>query len=156
MKLKLASSVLLSTLAFAVTPAFPAAARAHPNMAVRWNQVMLATFSTANVPAANANRLAGVVAAATFDAVNGIERRYTAIHVPPGGDPDASPQAAAASATYTVLINFFPAQKPALDAALTGSLASIDDDSIAAGVQWGDYVGGQIAAWRAGDGFGAT
>ena len=155
--------------AFVVTVAFTAAiappvfasGKAHPNMAIEWNQTMLNSFATANVAPAAANRLAGVIAAATFDAVNGIERRYTAIHVQPAGDPEASPEAAAATATYTALVAAFPAQKPALDAALASSLATLEDDdasdqSIALGEAWGASVGAQIMAWRAGDGFNAT
>ncbi len=130
-------------------------------MAIEWNQTMLNSFATANVAPAAANRLAGVIAAATFDAVNGIERRYTAIHVQPAGDPEASPEAAAATATYTALLAAFPAQKPALDAALASSVASLQDDdasaqSIALGEAWGASVGAQIMTWRAGDGFNAT
>ena len=159
MKKRLAFGACLTSIALLMALAPPAQAASHPNMAIQWNQVMLSTFAAANVPAPNTNRLAGVVAAATFDAVNGIERRYTPVHVAPAGDPNASPQAAAASATYTVLVFFFPSQKSTLDAALASSLASLDDesaDSIAAGVTWGDTVGASIAAWRAGDGSSAT
>jgi hypothetical protein len=159
MKAKFVLGACVTAVAFLVALAPPAQAASRPNMAIQWNQVMLSTFAAASVPPANANRLAGVVAAATFDAVNGIERRYTPVHVQPAGAPDASPKAAAASATYTVLVFFFPAQKVALDAALARSLASLDDetsDAIAAGVAWGDSVGTQIAQWRAGDGFSAA
>ncbi len=151
------------TVAFtaAIAPPGFAAGEVHPNMAIEWNQIMLNSFATANVAPAAANRLAGVIAAATFDAVNGIERRYTAIHVQPAGDPEASPEAAAATATYTALLVAFPAQKPALDAAVASAVASLKDDdtsdqSIALGEAWGASVGAQIMTWRAGDGFNAT
>src|SRR4029077_14885854 len=129
-------------------------------MAIAWNQTMLNSFATANVAPPAANLLAGVISAATFDAVNGIERRYTAIHVKPAGDPEASPEAAAATATYTALLAAFPTQKTALDAAPASSMATLEDDdasaeSIALGEAWGASVGAQIMAWRAGDGFNA-
>jgi hypothetical protein len=162
MRARLTFCALLTAAAFVIALAPPGAAAgsAHANMAIQWNRTMLATFAAASLPPAAANRMAGVVSAATFDAVNGIQRRFTPIHVQPAADPNSSPQAAAASASYTTLVAFFPAQKPALDAALATSLASLEDDSgdgsIAKGVAWGDFVGGQIVAWRSADGFSAT
>jgi hypothetical protein len=163
MKIKRGIAAVVVTVAFtaAIAPPAFAAGRVHTNMAIDWNGTMLASFATANLAPAAANRLAGVISAATFDAVNGIEREYTAIHVQPAGDPEASPEAAAATATYTALLSAFPAQKPALDAALASSIASLQDDdasdqSVALGEAWGASVGAQIMAWRAGDGFSAT
>src|SRR5260370_3824043 len=163
MKTKTGIAAFVVTVAFAAAMAPPgfAAGNVHPNMAIEWNQTMLNSFATANVAPAAADRLAGVTAAATFDAVNGIERRYRAIHVPPAGSREASPEAAAAPATYTALLVGFPAQKLALDAALARSVASLQDDdasakSIALGEAWGASVGAQIMTWRAGDGFNAT
>src|SRR5258708_17952814 len=127
MKTKTGIGAFVVTVAFAaatVPPGF-AAGNVHPNMAIEWNQTMLNSFATANVAPAAANRLAGVIAAATFDAVNGIEREYTAIHVEPAGDPQASPEAAAATATYTALLAAVPAHKPALAPALTSSLGTL-------------------------------
>ena len=127
------------------------------NMVVDWNQTMLATFAAANVPPPPGNRLGGIVQAAVFDAVNGIERRYQPIHVQPAAPDDASPKAAAASASHTALVDLFPAQKAPLDSAFASSLASLADDedaqSIADGVAWGASAAGQIIAWRATDGF---
>jgi hypothetical protein len=159
MKIKLVCAAFAAGFVLSAAMAPPViAAGTHPNVVIDWNQTMLNSFATAKVPAAAANRLAGVIASATFDAVNGIERKYTAIHVQPAGDPEASPEAAAASATYTALVTAFPAQKSALDAALASSIASLNDDdtgdgSVALGVAWGASVGAQIMAWRAGDGF---
>ena len=160
-KLGLAASVAAVAFTAAMSPPAVAAGRVHSNMAIEWNQTMLSSFATANVAPAAANRLAGVIAAATFDAVNGIERQFTAIHVQPAGDPEASPEAAAASATYTALVTAFPAQKPSLDAALASSIASLNDDdngdgSVGLGLAWGSSVGAQVMAWRAGDGFSAA
>jgi len=160
-KTVIAACVVTVAFTAAMAPPGLAAGKVHPNMAIEWNQTMLNSFAIANVAPAAANRLAGVIAAATFDAVNGIEREYTAIHVQPAGDPQASPEAAAATATYTALLAAFPAQKLALDAALASSLATLADDdasaqSIALGEAWGASVGAQIMAWRAGDGFNAT
>src|SRR5260370_30473829 len=115
MKTRTGIAAFVVTVAFAAAMAPPgfAAGEVHPNMAIEWNQIMLNSFATANVAPAAANRLAGVIAAATFDAVNGIERRYTAIHVPPAGDPEASPPAAPPPATHTALPVALPAHTPA-------------------------------------------
>jgi PAP2 superfamily len=135
---------------------------AHTNVVIDWNATMLATLATANVAAPPATRYAAIVQASVFDAVNGIDRRYTPIHVVPAAPRGASQEAATASAAYTALLSLFPAQKTTLDAALAASLASIagDEDgqskSIARGLQWGKTVADQIVAWRATDGFTAT
>jgi len=132
------------------------------NVVIDWNGTMLATLATANVPAAPATRYAAIVQAAVFDAVNGIDRRYSPIHVAPAAPRGASREAATASAAYTALVSLFPAQKTTLDADLAASIASItenedgDNRSIARGLQWGKTVADQIVAWRATDGFTAT
>src|SRR5260370_11375937 len=97
MKTKTGIAAFVVTVAFAAAMAPPgfAAGKVHPNMAIEWNQTMLNSFATANVAPAAANRLAGVIAAATFDAVNRIERPYTASHVHPAGGPDGAPRATA-------------------------------------------------------------
>src|SRR5262245_35005770 len=91
----------------------PQAVFAAPDdMVVDWNQTMLAAFANANVPPPAANRLGGIVQAAVFDAVNGIERRYAPIHVQPAAPDDASPKAAVASTAHEALVTLFAAQKP--------------------------------------------
>ena len=121
---------------------------------------MLGTFATANVPPPTATRLGAIVQAAVFDAVNGIETRYTPIHVAPAAPDGSSPQAAVIGASYTAQVLLFPSQKPALDADLAASIAAIGDDgsdpSIASGLAWGTSVANQIVAWRSTDGFNAT
>ena len=127
-------------------------------MALRWNSTMLAVFQAAGVSAPAANRLGAIVQAAVFDAVNGIERSYTPIHVQPAAPDDASPGAAAAAAADEALSHLVSGQGTLLDAALAASLDSLADDdaqAVADGLTWGRNVAGQILAWRAGDGFSA-
>ena len=149
-------TALLSLIASAST----AQASPPPNMVVTWNLAALSAFATANVPPPAANRLGAIVQSAVFDAVNGIEKRYTPIHVQPAGPDDASPQAAAASAAHETLIKLFPVQAASLDAQLAASLQSIADDddaqAIAQGIAWGSTVADQILAWRSTDGFNMT
>lgn len=124
-----------------------------------WNGVMLRATLTAPVtPAPITTRVAAIVQAAVFDAVNGIERRYTSIYVEPGAPAGASEQAAAMQAAYAALLSLYPAQKPQLDIERTASLAAITDsnDAVQAGLAWGQSVADQIVAWRSQDGFSNT
>jgi len=128
-----------------------------------WNAIM---FRTALVPPATSplvmSRNAAIVQAAVFDAVNGIERRYTPIHVQPAAAKGASRRAAAVQAAYATLVSLYPSQKSALDAELSISLSGITGDdrngeehsnSIARGIEWGQKVADAILAWRSTDGF---
>src|SRR5579872_6027545 len=81
-----------------------------------WNQMMLqATLTAPATPAPVTTRVAAIVQAAVFDAVNGINRRYTAIYVPPAASPGASERAAAVQAAYATLVSLFPNQKAKFD-----------------------------------------
>jgi hypothetical protein len=166
MKNRFAGGALAGVIAFFATFAtagggIPVALAAQPaNVVIAWNQTMLATFQTAAVPPPAANRLGAIVQSAVFDAVNGIEHRYTPIHVQPGAPDGADPHAAVAGAAYETLIKLFASQATALNAALAASVGSLQDEgdagSVAAGLAWGKSVGDQTLAWRAADGFSAT
>ena len=126
-----------------------------------WNRIMLNTLVTPPAVAAPlAPRPAAIVAAAVFDAVNGIERRYTPIHVPPAAPAGASQRAAAVQAAYASLVRLFPAQASTFDAERTVSLSGIasgpaaeESESIQRGIEWGQTVADAIWAWRSNDGF---
>jgi hypothetical protein len=124
-----------------------------------WNQMMRQATLTAPVtPAPITTRVAAIMQAAVFDAVNGIDRRYTPIYVPPAAAPGASARAAAVQAAYAALVNLFPAQKAKFDQQRATSLAAITDtnDAVQHGLAWGQTVADQIWAWRSQDGFSIT
>ena len=75
------------------------------------------------------SRNAAHVSAAVFDAVNGIERRYTPIHVPADAPRGASKRAAVVQAAYAILVALFPTQTDELNAKRDASLAAIGDGS---------------------------
>src|ERR1700674_2467205 len=75
---------------------------------VDWNQTLFRAALVAGTTPLITTRVAAIVQAAVFDAVNGIERRYTPIHVPPAGPAGASRDAAAAKAAYTALVALYP------------------------------------------------
>ncbi|HEU4390655.1 MAG TPA: vanadium-dependent haloperoxidase [Blastocatellia bacterium] len=125
-----------------------------------WNQIMLTAIRSAPTSPAITPRITAIVHAAVFDAVNGIERRYTPYHVDFDAPHGASRRAAAIQAAYATLVKLFPTQKATLDARRLASLTSITDDgefedsqSIARGIEWGQAVADDILAWRGGDGF---
>lgn len=57
----------------------PSAARA--DEVTDWNAVLLRAIQTAATPGPIQGRVAAIVHVAMFDAYNGVERRYTPIHV---------------------------------------------------------------------------
>ena len=124
-----------------------------------WNQMLLSAMLTAPVTAAPLTpRVAAIVQAAVFDAVNGVDRRYLPIYVPPAAPPGTSQRAAAVEAAYTALVSLYPAQKAKFDQQLAASMAGIADnaESVKLGLAWGQTVATQILAWRSQDGFSDT
>src|SRR5438094_2052029 len=114
------------------------------------------------------SRFSALVQAAVFDSVNGIERRYTPIHVAPAGPAGASSSAAAALAAYSILSKLYGlggvftppnqlGQQASLDADLAASLARIASYDSAAAIEsgrtWGLTVADAIWTWRSTDGF---
>ena len=127
-----------------------------------WNRIMFAAALQAVPPTSPLvmGRNAAIVQASVFDAVNGIERRYSAIHVQPAAPPGASRRAAAVQAAYAALVRLYPSQQTALAQQLQASLAAIASGaaaehsvSIARGIAWGQAVADAIWAWRSTDGF---
>ena len=118
-----------------------------------WNRTMVGALEVDHTPPPPAMRAGAIVQSAVFDALNGIERRYTPIHVQPAAPYDASKRAAVVGAAYESLVALFPAQQPTFDAQLQTSLAAIAGDpdgySIEHGLAWGRAVADGILAWRA-------
>ena len=133
-----------------------------------WNETMLRAGLVASSSPLVMTRNAAMVHAAIFDAVNGIDRRYTSIHVDPAGPAGASRRAAAVQAAYAILTKLYgsgaptpnAAQQAILDARRMVSLASIGAEesgaSINSGLTWGQLVAEAIWTWRSTDGFTVT
>jgi PAP2 superfamily len=133
------------------------AAEAPTDEITNWNQMLFRAGLVGGTTPLVITRVAAIVQASVFDAVNGIDRRYTPIHVPPAGPAGASRDAAAVQAAYATLVQLYPAQKSTLDARLAVSLTSIgareSSAAIASGIAWGQTVADAILAWRSTDGF---
>jgi hypothetical protein len=127
-----------------------------------WNRTMIAGLEAAKLPPPPSARIGAIVQASVFDAVNGIERRYTPYHVDSTAPRGASRDAAAASAAYTALVALIPSQKALFDQQLAVTMSQISDDqadpgqSVLRGLDWGQTVANNIIAWRAGDGINAV
>ena len=158
----LASAGSVATLSLHSGAFVPTPAVAGADVVTDWNRTMIAGLEAANPPPPLASRIGAIVQTSVFDAVNGIERRYTPVHVAPAAPRGASPAAAAASAAYTALVALLPAQKPAFDQELQATLAQISDDpsdpgqAVVRGLDWGTTVANDILAWRANDGINAV
>jgi membrane-associated phospholipid phosphatase len=124
-----------------------------------WNQHMLRAGTVAGTSPLVITRVAAIVQASVFDAINGIDRKYAPVHVTPAGPAGASRRAAAVEAAYTALVALFPLQKSTFDARLAVSLTAIANDphetsaGIASGIAWGQTAANGILSWRATDGF---
>lgn len=124
-----------------------------------WNAIMFQSALVAGTSPLVMNRNAVIVQASVFDALNGIERRYTSIHVQPAAPRGASRRAAVVQAAYAALVHIYPAQQSTLDLRREASLDAISSDeaaenseSIARGIDWGQTVADDIWAWRLTDG----
>jgi hypothetical protein len=132
---------------------------ARADVVTEWNQRAQQALLTANTSPIASSRILAIMHVAVFDAVNGIERRYTPIHVDFDAPAGASRRAAAVQAAYATLVKLFPSQTATLNAERDASLASIASDeaadnseSIARGIEWGQQVADDILLWRSTDG----
>ena len=90
-----------------------------------------------------------LVHVAMSDAVNSVKERFARYSSAAALMPNASAEAAAASAARKVLKELFPAQTAGIDAAYVASIKSIaEGDSKAQGVALGEQVAAAILAER--------
>jgi hypothetical protein len=122
---------------------------------IDWNATLLNAIQTTERFAPIAGRDLAIVHAAMYDAVNAIDQSYSPylVSVDPSLAEGASPEAAAAAAAYTALVNLFPTQTEEFDLQLSRSLAEIPDDSARSrGIELGTSVAEQILEIRSTDG----
>jgi PAP2 superfamily len=136
---------------------------AHANEVTDWEQVLFQAALSAQTSPLNMARFSAIYNSAVFDAVNGIERRFTPIYVQPKGPRSASVRAAATMAAYTILVKLYPSQRATFDSRLVDSFAAIGGGptaetqaAIARGMAWGQNAADQIWDWRSNDGFTAN
>lgn len=154
-----------STTAWSTTsagyPALPGDQGAYDPV-LEWNQIFNDTV-LATTPAPNSlvtSRSAALLAAAAFDAVNGVDRRYRPLHVTARAPARASARAAAIQASYAMLIRLYSAHGASLTARRNASMALLSTsgrpesaDAIDRGAWWGQRVADTIWTARQNDGF---
>jgi hypothetical protein len=144
--------ILALTLALA---GIAASAFAEPDMVILWDSAALDAIRTDNTAPPIASRNLAILTTSMFDAVNSIYQRYQPYRVNLTAAPDTSPEAAAASAGYTVLSSLFPTRN--FTSLYNSSLASIPDGpGKTSGIALGQNVANQILTWRATDGWNAV
>ena len=126
---------------------------ASPRVVLDWNATAAATLLASGKPQPESMVYIGLTQAAVYDAVIAIEGGFEPYLIVPAVPPGSSSPAAAAAAAYGVLVTYFPAQKPALDAAYAASLAGIPDGPAEdRGVLVGQQVAAGLVAARIDDG----
>jgi hypothetical protein len=117
-----------------------------------WNKIAVSTVvSQGQSPFAQA-RLMAITQLAVFEAVNAVTGDYEPYLGTVGAAPDASADAAAVAAAYTVLKHYFPAALN-LDAQYAMSLAAIPNGAAKSqGITTGQDAAAQMIAARVGDG----
>jgi hypothetical protein len=132
------------------------------NEVLVWNETALKVIAASGQNPIVMTRTLAMVQAAVHDALNAITRRYDPYVFEGPGDPVASPEAAVATATYTVLVGVVPsfgtpAQKVAalamVDEAYGASLGRVANaPARTAGVTVGRAAGAAMLALRKDDG----
>jgi hypothetical protein len=133
--------------AFAIQPK-PVAA----DLIVQWNLITVKATKIGKLNSNLGSRIEAIEAVAVYDAVNSIKHFGTPYHYHIAPSGPASAQAAVVQAAHDVLVNYFPAQRPSLDSALTNSLQGLVDGPVNAGRDVGAASAADIIALRANDG----
>jgi hypothetical protein len=128
----------------------PIAARA--DVVLDWNAIAVSTLVSQGQSPFAQSRFMAIAQLAVFEAVNAITGDYKPYLGTVVATAGASADAAAVTAAYTVLKNYFPLA-PNLDPAYAASLAAIPDGSAkSGGIATGQAAAAQMIAARVGDG----
>jgi hypothetical protein len=121
-----------------------------------WNAIATDVISANLTPTRPSGQVViwhGFVSVAVYNAVVGIEGRYTPYKWQVRGPAAASPEAAAVTAAHHVLLADFPASRTLLDTAYADSLAKIPDGNAKRqGVAFGARAADRVLELREGDG----
>ena len=133
--------------------AAPASA-ASPDPVLEWIGIMNDTVIAGGTSPLVTTRVAALVSASVFDAVNGIEPRFRPQFVTPNAQHPASRNAAAIQAAYAILLHVYPLQSATLTAHRNASLGALNESALAInnGAAWGQSVADAIWNLRLADG----
>ena len=130
------------------------ASAGHPAVISDWNAIAVSTLSgdTTTQPVEDILYMA-LVQAAVYNAVVGVEGRYTPYRFHAHAPRGTSAQAAAVAAAHQILVTYVPAARAALDAAYAASLAQLPGGTAkTSGVAFGTRAADSLIRLRAGDG----
>jgi hypothetical protein len=150
----LTAALLMTSLSGITTGTASTRYSADPAVITFWNGVAVATIVT-DAGKANAEAFLWYAfeQAAVYNAVVGITGRYEPYKWNPGSPENASPQAAAATAAYRVLLTYFPGSQTRLDTAYADSLDQIPDGvDKERGIKFGERAAAHIIQLRTDDG----
>ena len=129
----------------------------HADVVLDWNIVTMRTAAAAPFSPPFESRNAAIVHAAMFDAVNSIVREFHHYAVRLRAPAGASAEAAAVAAAHFALVQLYPDQREALDAAYADSLVVIPSGpGKANGITLGEAVAARILNIRSADGAAAA
>jgi hypothetical protein len=118
-----------------------------------WNQTAIAVLKTANVAGNPWTRHMAMVHVAMSDAVNSVQGKYARYVAKGELARDASAEAAASSAARSILVEFYPNQKAAIDEAHAKATSGIaDGPAKTAGLALGEQIAKLVRDDRAADG----
>jgi hypothetical protein len=147
----MSTAQLRACILFALGILFPSVSVA--DVVTDWNQSAGACVLEAKIYPFAGTRVMAIVHTAMFDAINSIEGRYTPYKFKVSAPTGSSPEAAGVAAAHAALVQLFPEQKSALDAAYAASLAQIPDGpGKTTGIAVGEEVAAKVLEWRASDG----
>ncbi len=156
MRLRILSTAILCT-TIVISPDGGVVRGASPQGAeliIHWNQLLHTTLpGTAGL---QANRYFAALHIAMFDAVNGVEPRYTPYLASPDASAGASPEVAAAKAGRDVLTWLIPGNQALYDAELAAQLEGVPPGLARQGLAVGAEAASNVIAWRMNDGWNAT
>lgn len=150
---------MLRNVAFSAALLLGLSASGRADVVLDWNKAALDAIRVDKTAPPKASRALACVHTAIFDAINSASGgTYEPYLVQPVEFlAPVSLEAAAAAAAHASLVDLFPAQKAAFDAALDASLAAIPDGpEETSGIAWGRSVADQILAVRHEDHSGDT
>jgi hypothetical protein len=123
---------------------------------MEWNEVAMKAAATARQSPTMNTRTLAMVHAAMYDAINAVQPRYQPFKFTGTAPPNASADAATATAAHAVLLKLFPDQRPALDEALAASLAKVPEGQDRSnGAAVGAAAANSLLTWCAEDRVGA-
>lgn len=150
----LTAALLAASLSGIGAGAAPTRSAADPAVVTFWNGVAVDVIVT-DAGKANAEAFLWYAfeQAAVYNAVVGITGRYEPYKWDPNVPEVASPEAAAATAAFRVLVEYFPASEARLNTAYETSLDGIPDgDPKEGGIRFGERAAARIIRLRTDDG----